>query len=196
MLYQLKLRGYDDIWVISTEWENRDNFQPLYPHRPEAYPFFPQQIAKNLGYKYDHISSSIRLEGDLILIGGAGILPQRDLKIINAHPGYLPYTRGLDALKWAIYEGMPIGVTTYFIGDLCDTGVLIRQEYTTRECLDTFTAFAMRHYETEIRLLADSIEDSKTPENQIVGGDRSDIHRRMPHYLEVVMLKKFEGMAS
>ena len=41
-----------------------------------------------------------------MLIGGAGILPKKlvnSMKIINSHPAYLPYVRGLDSLKWAIY---------------------------------------------------------------------------------------------
>lgn len=30
--------------------------------------------------------------------------------IINAHPDYIPNCRGLDALKWAIYEDEPISM--------------------------------------------------------------------------------------
>lgn len=36
-------------------------------------------------------------------------------RIINAHPGYIPVVRGLDSLKWAIVEGLPIGVTTHLL---------------------------------------------------------------------------------
>ena len=67
----------------------------------------------------------------VLLICGAGIIPQDIVKrytIINAHPGYIPYVRGLDAFKWAIWEGKPIGVTTHLIGDMIDCGQVIDRQ--------------------------------------------------------------------
>jgi phosphoribosylglycinamide formyltransferase-1 len=42
-----------------------------------------------------------------MVFDGVGIIPQSvccSFPVINSHPGYLPYIRGLDALKWAIYK--------------------------------------------------------------------------------------------
>ena len=36
--------------------------------------------------------------------------------------------RGLDSLKWAIFEGKPIGVTTHIISEETDTGWLINKQ--------------------------------------------------------------------
>ena len=71
----------------------------------------------------------------LILIGGAGILPKEiidNVNIINSHPAYLPSVRGLDALKWAIYNDMPIGVTSHIISEEADSGFLIRRDRNKR----------------------------------------------------------------
>ena len=48
-------------------------------------------------------------------IGFAGGKP-----IVNAHPGIIPLTRGLDSLKWAIYQNVPIGNTLHLIDNEVD----------------------------------------------------------------------------
>jgi len=48
--------------------------------------------------------------------------------IINFHPGVLPENRGLDNLKWAIYNKIPQGVTTHFIDENIDVGEQIYKE--------------------------------------------------------------------
>ena len=43
-----------------------------------------------------------------VIAGGAGILDVNCMKnkpVVNAHPGIIPMTRGLDSFKWAIYNG-------------------------------------------------------------------------------------------
>ena len=135
LLLKLKLKEYKEITVLSTPWENRKNFIPLVPHRfLHAENLYPKELCYNLGISYKELQSYEEipvLDGDdWILIGGAGIIPKsltKTRKVINSHPAYLPYVRGLDALKWAIYEGTPIGVTTHIISSEVDLGWLIQR---------------------------------------------------------------------
>ena len=112
LLLKLKVRGYNDVQVLATPWESRENFKSLIPHRQ----FTPDPISLK----------------DLAL----------SKKIINSHPAYLPYTRGLDSLKWAIFNGNPIGVTTHIISDEADTGWLISKRMLPLYSWDTFHSVA------------------------------------------------------
>ncbi len=47
--------------------------------------------------------------------------------IINIHPAILPDYRGLDASLWALYEGAPLGVTSYVVDKGIDTGSVIKK---------------------------------------------------------------------
>tara|TARA_B100001989_G_C24524755_1_gene457986 strand:+ start:390 stop:521 length:132 start_codon:yes stop_codon:yes gene_type:complete len=41
-----------------------------------------------------------------LVVGGAGILSDslvKNFKVVNAHPGLITTTRGLDSFKWAFY---------------------------------------------------------------------------------------------
>lgn len=73
------------------------------------------------------------------------------------HPGYISLARGLDALKWEIYEDLPIGVTTHFIGDEVDAGEIIERKEILVYKNDTFHALARRVYETEVAMLVSSL---------------------------------------
>jgi len=46
-------------------------------------------------------------------------------KIINVHPTYLPYGRGIYPLIWALLENNPIGVSLHFIDYEIDAGDII-----------------------------------------------------------------------
>lgn len=71
---------------------------------------------------------------DVVLIGGARILKSRVIEaptigIVNFHPGLIPEIRGLDALKWSVYRGVPPGVTAHLIDERVDAGrILVREE--------------------------------------------------------------------
>jgi methionyl-tRNA formyltransferase len=125
------------------------------------------------------------------LIAGAGILDIEGHKIINSHPGYLPYTRGLDAVKWAVYHGNPIGVTTYYIGKGVDEGDIIDRAIIQAGEMEDFYSFCLRVYEKEIEMLVGAIgrEPVVIDDNYI--GIPS---RRMPHRLELVMMEKYKRL--
>ena len=52
--------------------------------------------------------------------------------------------RGLDSLKWAIYNNEKIGVTTQIISKDCDAGKLIKREIVPIYSWDTFHSLPFR----------------------------------------------------
>lgn len=202
LLLQLKIKGYDDIEILATPWQTRKNFEPLIPHRRfEAYDSNLDYLCTRLGYKFKRVEINDLdfSESDWVLIGGAGILPEKIVssqKIINSHPAYLPYVRGLDSLKWAIYYKKPIGVTTHIISKECDAGKLIKRELVPMYSWDTFHSFANRQYELEIEMLANSIKDLDDAPLSELSINESEQMRRMTHKYEAELIDKFNSLVE
>ncbi len=200
LLFRLKIKGYDNIRVLATPWKTRKNFKSLIPHRKlEPQNFDLKYFCSRLGYDFERIELNALnfSDNDWVLIGGAGILPEEiasSQKIINSHPAYLPYVRGLDSLKWAIHYNKPIGVTTYIISKECDAGKLIRRELVPMYSWDTFHSFANRQFELEIEMLANSIKDLENAPFSELRIDESDQMRRMPHKYETELIEKFNSL--
>ena len=199
LLVKLKLKNYTDVTVIATPWVKRKNFNPLIPHRFfKADEVTPSKLCEKLNFKFQKIQSinEFKIEG-YTLIAGAGIIPKHltlSKKIINSHPAYLPYMRGLDSLKWAIYENKPIGVTTHIISDETDTGWLIKKELLPLYSWDTFHSVAYRQYQLEIDMLADAIKDIKNATLEPLSNSFCEPKRRMPHRLEEKLMSRFNNM--
>lgn len=202
LLLRLREMGRTDIEVIATPWKERKKHTPLVAHRPaDAEPVSPEDFCKKLGFRFDRAP----LEGlagllrerkpELVLIAGAGILPAEiveNFTVINSHPGWLPDVRGLDALKWAILEDQPIGVTVHVAAPEADAGHLVSQAIVPIRACDTFETLAARQYEMEIRMLAESIAVfRKSPVLTPLDSEKSPVHKRMPREKEKEMLEKF-----
>ena len=61
----------------------------------------------------------------------AGVMEKLDknmvkFKIINVHPGILPYYRGCSCPEWALYNNDDVGITAHFINKNYDAGRIIR----------------------------------------------------------------------
>lgn len=122
VLSLLKANGYTDVNVYAIPFHYQKKHFPTIQHRPEMNFQIPEidELCFNLGYRYESGElDSVNIDKErIVLIAGAGILPEEFVDkhtVINAHPGYLPNCRGLDAFKWAIAEKHPIGVTTHFL---------------------------------------------------------------------------------
>ncbi len=203
LIQRLLMLGYTDLDLIATPWEARKNHVPIYKHRPsKATDVMPELMAERLGIKFrkmpmEDVASYFDVsKPEHILIAGAGILPEelaKNYDIINSHPGYLPNVKGLDALKWAILEGHPVGVTTHFVSEKADEGRLIEQKEIPLYYEDSFYSFAYRQYEMEMDMMAESIAivNDKT-EFQSLADDQYVAHRRMSHHLEIKMMDVFE----
>ncbi len=197
VLTHLKLRGYRDVMVMAIPWIERKNFVPLFNLKPEPYSYWPEKLCQRLDYEFVRIVSAryiaAECQGVTILIAGAPILPEYFVNtntIINAHCGWLPAVRGLDALKWAIYYDDPIGVTTHLIDADVDIGRKIERRKVSLYPTDDLYSVAMRQYELEIQMLIDAIDNYGDAEPY--GEPANEPTRRMPHRLEIVMMGRFK----
>lgn len=131
---------------------------------------------------------------DLFVIGGAGIIDvtfAETKPIVNAHPGIIPLTRGLDAFKWAIYNGDPIGNTLHLIDSEVDKGEILQIKYTPVFSTDSLETLARRHHEYEIDMLANVLEviDSRVKPNDI----EKPATMRMKAETEAEMIGRFDA---
>ncbi|MDR1877039.1 MAG: formyl transferase [Flavobacteriaceae bacterium] len=204
ILLRLKGKNYQKVDVYALPFVLRKPLHPLISHRPAELilDLDNEQLAANLEYTYirknvEELSDSFnRISYDAILIAGAGLLPE-DLvkyhKIINSHPGYLPYVRGLDAVKWAVYEKLPIGVTVHFVDQEADAGLLITRKKLDIFPDDTFHSMCFRLWNLEMQLLVDAIELIEQKKEFIpLSVDFGESHRRMPKEKEKELYRKFE----
>jgi len=78
------------------------------------------------------VATLVATRPDFILMMGGGLLSPEVIRtarhgVLNAHPGLLPYIRGVDVIRHAVLRGVPIGVTLHYIDEGIDTGRLIRR---------------------------------------------------------------------
>ncbi len=194
----LKAKGYRNVLVYAVPMHYKKKFVPLYEHRPkDMLSIHPNILSNNLGFDYyegegyDLFNEKTNLA---ILICGAGIIPELVVKnntIINSHPGYIPYARGLDAMKWAIVEDKPIGVTTHLLGDEIDAGEIIDRCKVPIYKNDTFHALAQRVYEYEVKMLVEAIGLLPNHHEYIEAGN-TILHKRMQADVEKDLMMKFE----
>jgi phosphoribosylglycinamide formyltransferase-1 len=135
--------------------------------------------------------------GDIeyVLLATGNIIEERIVnryRVINSHPGYLPDIKGLDALKWAVYFKEKIGVTTHFVNNKVDDGIIIERNIVPLYKSDTFHNLAYRQYEMEVDMLISSVKTE--PMNVKVAENKYGTFRRMPNRLEPEMLEKFEEL--
>jgi len=200
---QLLLAGYNDLHFFALPFASRKARKAKYIHRfNEPSSLSPKDLANNTHCKYTQCKTEelciffAELNFDRILIAGAGLLPEKlalDFKIINSHPGYLPKVKGLDSLKWALLnEVEEIGVTTHFISDKADEGILIERRIIPLYKEDSFHSFALRQYRTEIDMLvkAISLVSEVKPSNSLAD-DSYQATLRMPLAKEEEMIHKF-----
>ena len=202
LVMRLRMRGYDDLTLLATPFVKREPRRTLYQHRPEPLQGDVAQMVRTVTRcRVDEIADIIKFAEfenpfDTILIAGAGLLPDalvEQHRIINAHPGYLPYARGLDAFKWALYHKLPIGVTTHFINTEPDAGVLIDRKFVPIYFSDTFHSVAMRIYDTELDMLIDAITAKPIGEKLET---TTAVFKRMPVEREVMMIQRFEQIRN
>lgn len=136
---------------------------------------------------------SLDKECDFFVIGGAGILDVSFAKgkpIINAHPGIIPISRGLDSFKWAILNNDPIGNTLHLIDSEVDKGEVIGIKKTPIFPDDSIQILARRHYEMELDMLSSALNFlGKKVE---LTAEEKPATKRMNSEDEKLMLDKFE----
>lgn len=166
------------------------------PHRPDMTHAVPTESLSELSkvnfQKWDG-KEDLSEFNDLFVIGGAGIIEIAFAKgkpIVNAHPGIIPLTRGLDSFKWAIYDNDPVGNTLHLIDNEVDKGEILQIQYTPVFSSDSLETLARRHYEYEIDMLANVLEviDSRIMPSDI----EKPATMRMKAETEAEMVRRFD----
>jgi len=197
----LKAKGYKNVMLIAVDYHYIKHFKPLVEHRPSClYDIKPIDLAERMGFVYREFHSLEDLDyneflDSVFLICGAGIIPEslvKNCKIINSHPGILPNVRGLDALKWALFQKQPIGVTVHLVTEKPDTGILISQQIIDILPFDNIQSLGYRLYELEIKMLVDSIEllNMALLKKQCIEDTNCELHKRMSKKDETILIKK------
>jgi phosphoribosylglycinamide formyltransferase-1 len=158
----LNLQGYSDLIFYGLPFVQRPGREVLFAHRPDMTQGAHSRdvaAAVNAPFIAVETAAAIPADGaDLFVILGAGLLPAEFVqltlgRVINAHPGIIPLVRGLDAFKWAIVDGMPVGNSLHYIDEEADAGEVLGIESTPLFSDDTLETFARRHYELEILMM-------------------------------------------
>lgn len=165
-------------------------------HRPDMTRSVPTESLAELSkvnfLKWDG-REDISESNDIFVIGGAGIVDisfANGKPIVNAHPGIIPLTRGLDSFKWAIYNNDPVGNTLHLIDNKVDKGEILQIKYTPVFTSDSLESLAQRHYESEIDMLANVIG---VIGNRIIPSDiEKPATMRMKAEIEAEMVRNFD----
>jgi phosphoribosylglycinamide formyltransferase-1 len=149
-----------DIVLLALPFVPRPSRRVLLAHRPaQDRSVGTGELAARHGLDFLRVSyESIPDVADYYVVAGAGILKASAIgnkKIVNVHPGIIPAARGLDAFKWSIFDGVPLGVTLHVIDAEVDAGETIAIVKTPIFLGDSVDVLARRHYELEIDVLTE-----------------------------------------
>ena len=175
-----------DYRIYALPFTPRKPRKPLIQHRPDqTAAAAPETLAAKFDLPYIACDSDHDIDSacDLYLILGAGILSPECVagkRIVNAHPGVIPASRGLDSFKWAICEGKPLGNTLHYIDEEVDAGEVIAVVATQVFETDTIATLARRHYEAEIDLMTRFDEFIDHPRNDFPDIETGEARMRMP----------------
>ena len=168
----------------------------LFAHRPDqSEAAHPKRIARAQGLRFVPAASAqaLAIDEDEALIAIGCLIPEhvlRATRILNVHAGIIPACRGLDAFKWALLDGKPLGVTLHRIDADIDMGDIHHVSPTPVYPDDTPERLARRHYENELEVLAGYARwrDARVDQSHIAPGEA---RRRMPRETEQRMLEAF-----
>jgi phosphoribosylglycinamide formyltransferase 1 len=187
-----------DIKLLALPFSPRPLREVLLAHRPDQEKSIPtRELASRYGLDFAPCTyDSIPDIANLYLVAGAGIFRDSAIgkkKILNVHPGIIPSARGLDAFKWSIFEGVPLGVTLHTIDAQVDAGEVIAIVKTPIFPSDTLELLARRHYELELDLLCESLSflDGTVKIDRATYPEHPP-RMRMPIHTEKEMVAKFD----
>ena len=147
------------ITFITIPFKKFKKKKTLYKHRPNQFiGHSPKTLSRKFKIKIHKIENLKKFKNiDYFLICGAGIIPKKYIiknKMINCHSGIIPNSRGLDSLKWSVFNSKVVGITLHFIDENVDMGKIIHQTITPISPRESFKEFAKKHYDYEIFLLS------------------------------------------
>lgn len=187
-LLTLKANGFNDVICLAAPKKILNIQNSKMRISPKLKHLNPNDVANSLGYQYFRISHDDQKISDYIsdcdigVILGARIIKPfviHRLDIINMHPGLLPYNRGLDNLKWAIVNRIPMAVTTHIIDQYIDRGFLLSKKIIPVEPDDTIMDIHLKLKNTELTEMVNCLNRST-----ICPLDIGTYYKPMPDYLD------------
>lgn len=147
------------------------------------------------------------LDVDILILGQAGIVRNDVLKIpragtLNAHTGILPYYRGVDCPKWAIYNGdfYRIGCSVHWVDGGVDTGDIITKqiyEFSGDETVDVLCDRLQSMCASLLTKVVSSAVDGNIPHGEPQKKDEGEQYCKMPARTEKsVEVKLSEFLAN
>jgi len=205
VLIHLFLNGYQVGWVFAADYVDlgipKPSIRTKIRHTALLH---PARVAHAIGAQYrvvEHNSEELAsildsINPDLGIIAGARILKKHIIDkfavgIINLHPGLIPEARGLDAMLWSIYKGVPLGVTAHLIDERVDAGRILIRKRIQIFADDTIFDLSERLYETQLEILPEAIEKALRGEWQILQ-EVGLYNRKMPEEIERQVVAMFE----
>tara|TARA_B100000315_G_scaffold239499_1_gene258346 strand:- start:476 stop:1141 length:666 start_codon:yes stop_codon:yes gene_type:complete len=158
------------------------------------------------GRECESILKAINTDILLIMVGtilGENILQIPKITTLNAHAGILPQYRGLDCVRWAIFNGDKIGVSVHVVNSGLDLGPIIARQYLSIRPNDTVKKIQERNYytnkwQTMIRGLK-QIEENKTEyisQKKSEGKQYYKMHNQMTEIVDILLKKKISDNIS
>lgn len=165
----------------------------------------PKKIAEHYGVDYCVVKHNSEETVDLVkkykldlgIILGARILKTHVIKafnkgVLNMHPGILPDNRGLDTIKWAIFNDLPQGVTTHLIDGEIDRGLFVEKDEINIYEDDTLLDLQIRIENLEQKMMLSSIDlIKKNNINKFEKIKKGQYNTSMPKNIEGQLLSKF-----
>jgi phosphoribosylglycinamide formyltransferase-1 len=185
--------------LLALPFSARPARKVLFSHRPDQDKSVPtRELANRYGLDFIPCSYDVIPDvADVYLVAGAGIFSIGAIgkkKILNAHPGIIPSARGLDAFKWSILDGVPLGVTLHYIDAEVDAGETVAIVETPVFLSDSLEVLARRHYELELDVLTNFMGFlNGKPGAKPTDYPDNPPHMRLPVALEEQMIAKFEA---
>ena len=195
VLFRLIWRQCFNLTLVLTPFTSRPSREVLFQHRPaQLIGPAPTSLATKFGFASLAIADwrSFVTDFEFFLVCGSGLIdPEfcRTARIVNCHPGLIPQSRGLDAFKWAIHGGLPVGNTLHFIDHQVDLGEVFHHQITEVLPEDDLASFAERHYAAEIHLL--SHFDCYLKKGKVFNFAIGDARKRMARETEALLARRF-----
>ena len=174
----IKNSKFQNIYIVSQPWielkfrksKNRKVF--------ESEILNPTDVGKAYGWKTfvgmhnsdEAIDFYKNIKPDYGIILGARILSKKVIDcfpggIFNFHRGLLPENRGLDTIKWAVFNNIPQGITTHLIDENIDVGMKVYKESIEVDRQDTIFDVDSKLFYLEMKHLHTILNDEfKIPE--------------------------------
>ncbi len=115
------------------------------------------------GFNDEPMLNALReLRPDYVILAATDIIKPSTLEIpsigtINAHPGLLPFARGLGVVARSLERGVPVGLTVHYVNPGIDTGDIIHREMVPVTETDTLESLERKADERAARALAEVI---------------------------------------